>query len=47
MPVNGHSSDLRQSQAGVSVVYKRVIAVNGVPLEVLGTGRDHSRAIEQ
>ena len=36
MPVNGQSSELQQLQAGVSVVYKRVIPVNGVPLEVLG-----------
>jgi hypothetical protein len=37
MPVNGQSSELQQAQAGVSVVYKRVIPVNGVPFEVLGT----------
>lgn len=36
MPVNDQSSEMKQAQAGVSVVYKRVIPVNGVPLEVLG-----------
>jgi hypothetical protein len=36
MPVKGQPSEMQQAQAGVSVVYKRVIQVNGVPLEVLG-----------
>ncbi|MBZ5665271.1 MAG: hypothetical protein LAO30_11770 [Acidobacteriia bacterium] len=36
MPVNGQSSEMQQAQAGVTVVYKRVIQANGVPLEVLG-----------
>jgi hypothetical protein len=36
MPVNGQSSEMKQAQAGVSVVYKRVLAMNGVTLEVLG-----------
>jgi hypothetical protein len=36
MPVKGQPSVIKQAQAGVSVVYRRVIKVNGVGLEELG-----------
>jgi hypothetical protein len=37
MPVKGQPSEIHEAQAGVTVQYKRVIPVNGVPVEVLGT----------
>ncbi|MEJ2697989.1 MAG: hypothetical protein P8013_15255, partial [Candidatus Sulfobium sp.] len=37
MPVKGKPSEISRAQAGVTVQYKRIIPVNGVPVEVLGT----------
>ncbi len=36
IPVKGQFAEVRHAQAGVSVVYRRVIHVKGVPVEVLG-----------
>jgi hypothetical protein len=36
MPVNGKPSEIKRTQAGVSVLYKQVVMVNGAPVEVLG-----------
>jgi hypothetical protein len=37
VPADGQSSEIRKAQAGVTVQYKRVIPIDGVPIEVLGT----------